>query len=327
MGIAHRFLAPSLETQIEQWISDLEAGGWSPHTISSYRTSAEQWVRSGEQPLAFLSSLLEIGRKRSTVNQRRKSLILFCDWRLQRGYIKVNPFGTTRNVREEQRTIPALTKAEAVRLIEGIETMHDENDWGNDGSNLGRWPVSTYRIRLSAMISLQVSSGLRLGELLALKTSDIDLHSRTGMCYGKNSKERPFSFTRSARRYLLRWQDERDRLLPGCEWLFPGSTGKPCSRTAYRRQLENAGWWAGLGKLYPHLLRHTFATWAAEAGTPVLELRDMLGHTNISTTQKYVHEHDRRRAWRALGTRMEEYEDEDPGEEENSAPSPSSLNC
>jgi integrase/recombinase XerC len=277
------------------------------------------WADSGLMPLDYIGSLYERGNKHSTVKVRRSILNTFFNWQVSVGYTKKNPLVGTTTRPADVGAIKALTVPEVGALIRGCMCLGRDRQQ-DVALNLGRWPVEAYRARLEAMVSLQVSSGLRVAELLALRDEDIKLQDRTGYVKGKGRKERPIRFGKPAKRAIIRWQAMRDDLIwaalgQGAEinHLFIGASGGPLDPTTYRDQLAEASWWAGLGRVNPHLLRHTFATQAAAAGTPVEDLRDMLGHANIVTTMRYVHERDRDRAWRDLDARTEGTESLDSG--------------
>jgi len=290
---------PRLDDQIDQWLHGM--AGWSPESLRSYRTTVKGWADSGLMPLEYISSLYERGNKHSTVKVRKSILNTFFNWQVSVGYTKKNPIAGFQVRPADVGAIKALTVEEVGALIRG--TMCLGRDRQQDvAQNLGRWPVEAYRARLEAMVSLQVSSGLRVAELLAIRDEDIRLSDRTGFVRGKGRKERPIRFGRPAKRAIIRWQAMRDELRGGApsQALFVGAGGAPLDPTTYRDQLAEASWWAGLGRVNPHLLRHTFATNASAAGTPIEDLRDMLGHASITTTMRYVHERDRDRAWRAL---------------------------
>lgn len=303
---------PKLDEQIEQWMTALS--GFSPNSQRSYRTTVKGWADSGLMPLEYLSSLYERGNKHSTVKVRRAILRNFFGWQVSVGYAKTNPLIGSKAPRPDIGAIHALTVDEVAALIRACDAIG--RDRGQDvGLNLGRWPVEVYRARLAAMVTLQVSSGLRVSELLSMTDADIRLSDRTGFVRGKGRKERPIRFGRPAKRAIIRWQAMRDeaRGQAPATHLFIGASGMPLDGTTYREQLAEASWWAGLGRVNPHLLRHTFATQASANGTPVQDLRDMLGHENVITTMRYIHERDRDRSWRDLEKRRDSTDSPDAG--------------
>lgn len=148
-------------------------------------------------------------------------------------------------------------------------------------------------LRDKAMIELLYSTGLRVSELVALRTGNLDLQSGCLRCIGKGDKERLVPVGRQAvaavQQYLY---DGRGKLLRGrpSPYLFLNRLGGKLSRVGFWKILTGYGKKAGLRrKLSPHKLRHSFATHLLERGADLRSVQLMLGHADISTTQIYTH--------------------------------------
>ena len=159
--------------------------------------------------------------------------------------------------------------------------------------------VSTPRgLRDRAMIELLYATGLRVSELVSLRTADLNLDAGFLTCMGKGSKERLVPIGDQAvawcRRYL---QDGRGALLKdrSSSRLFVNARGGALSRVGFWQNLKAYGIQAGLPRgISPHVLRHSFATHLLDRGADLRAIQLMLGHADLSTTQIYTHVLDTR---------------------------------
>ena len=147
-------------------------------------------------------------------------------------------------------------------------------------------------VRDRAMLEVLYGSGLRVSELAALKTAEVNLGDGFLVCRGKGGKERIVPLGRSAcdavGRYLAEVRpliDAEDR-----EEMFLSRRGRPFTRQGLWKLLRQHAVKAGLGaKISPHVLRHSFATHLLERGADLRSVQLMLGHSQITTTQIYTH--------------------------------------
>jgi integrase/recombinase XerC len=142
-----------------------------------------------------------------------------------------------------------------------------------------------------ALMELLYSSGLRLAELVGLDVIDLDLKDRTVQVLGKGRKARIVPVGRHALAALRSWLKERAALAAAAETaLFVGRGGR---RLGPRAIQARVGYWArrqGLGvHVHPHLFRHSFASHLLESGGELRGVQELLGHSDISTTQIYTH--------------------------------------
>jgi integrase/recombinase XerD len=148
-------------------------------------------------------------------------------------------------------------------------------------------------VRDRAMIELLYATGVRVSELVGLKTSDLHLDEQFVTCVGKGNKERIVPVGEQAvvwiRRYL---QSARVDLLHGRKSprLFLNARGGPLTRVGFWKILKRHGRAANLPRtLSPHVVRHSFATHLLEHGADLRSIQMMLGHADLSTTQIYTH--------------------------------------
>ncbi len=146
--------------------------------------------------------------------------------------------------------------------------------------------------RDKAIIEVIYAAGLRVSELCGLKMTNIDLNSRFVRCVGKGSKERIIPIGNMAVKAVKSYLKERDYILKKNQiqtpFIFLRENGKQITRSDVYLIVKN------LGKLInkeitPHILRHSFATHLLENGADLRVVQELLGHSDVSTTQLYTH--------------------------------------
>lgn len=149
----------------------------------------------------------------------------------------------------------------------------------------------TLTVRDKAMLELFYSSGLRLAELVNLDLTEIDFSDASVRVTGKGSKTRIVPLGKHAISALQAWLVVRQKLASHEDGaLFVGRNGGRISSRAV--QLRIAGWGIKQGitsGVYPHLLRHSFASHVLQSSGDLRAIQEMLGHVSISTTQVYTH--------------------------------------
>ncbi len=150
---------------------------------------------------------------------------------------------------------------------------------------------SPKEIRDKAMLELLYATGIRVTELITLKTSDVNLQMGFLVCK-ESSKERIIPFGKEAKNALIRYLDGvRDSMVEdkASEILFANCSGKPMSRQGFWKLIKYYAQKAGIEEdITPHTLRHSFAAHLVENGADLRSVQEMLGHSDISTTQVYA---------------------------------------
>lgn len=148
-------------------------------------------------------------------------------------------------------------------------------------------------IRDKAILELFYATGLRVSELVNLEIDNINMENKMLRCLGKGSKERIIPFGKLACRALEKYlKESRPKLLREFEEniLFLNSRGKKFSRQGISYLIKGYAGKAGIKKkITPHTLRHTLATHLIENGADLRSVQEILGHSNIATTQIYTH--------------------------------------
>jgi len=229
------------------------------------RAALEAFVR--EQPNTGLSPR-SVARRVAAVRGFYRFLVL--DRRLSR-----NPADDLR----PPRAWPALPK---FLTLEAVDTLIAQPD------------VSTpLGLRDRAMIELLYATGVRVSELVSVRTADLHLADHYMTCIGKGSKERLIPIGEQASDWIRKYQTgARHELLKGraSPRLFLNARGGPLSRVGFWKILKNHARGANLPPtISPHVLRHSFATHLLERGADLRAIQMMLGHADVSTTQIYTH--------------------------------------
>lgn len=149
-------------------------------------------------------------------------------------------------------------------------------------------------VRDRAMIELLYASGLRVSELVRLKPREVDLKTGLVLCHGKGSKQRQVPLGKSAVEWLRRHSNLKASYgTTNSSSLFL-LRGRLFSRQSAWEMIKRHAAKAGLQRVSPHTMRHSFATHLVQHGADSRLVQEMLGHSNISTTQIYTHITDER---------------------------------
>ncbi len=164
---------------------------------------------------------------------------------------------------------------------------------GPPGHGASRERGAAERLRDRALLELLYGAGLRVGEAVALDVRDVDLLAREVRVLGKGRKERVIPLPQAARQALGAWLESRRAPGYQAEPLFPSLTPKALRRRisvrTVRRLLGRRAMSAGVAdRVHPHRLRHSYATHLLDMGADLRSIQELLGHTSLSTTQRYT---------------------------------------
>ena len=251
--------------------------GLSQNTLEAYRRDLSEFSQGVEDIKKvdrmsinmFIRKLRENKLAPSSIIRKIASLRGFFKWASSAGIIDKNPASTL-----EQPKVPQhLPKVVSIKEIE--EMQHN---------NLT--PLE------HVIMELLYSCGLRVSELVNLKTNDIDLSSKYVRCFGKGSKERIIPIGEIAKKAVTEYMPERDFLVKkynlNTKLLLIQNSGRLITRQDVYTFIH------AQGKLIhknisPHTLRHSFATHLLENGADLRVVQELLGHSDVSTTQLYTH--------------------------------------
>ena len=189
-----------------------------------------------------------------------------------------------------------IGRPEVMHSIRGVRKQHREPDVLS-GSEVERLLSASTDIKQRAMFTLLYGAGLRIAELFALTTADID--SQRMVIHVRNTKNRYDRIVPLSPRMLqaLREYWKARRPQSPAKLLFPGrSKAKQMTRAAVSKAIRKCARSAGIDKrVHPHLLRHAFATHLLELGTDLRTVQILLGHRSLSSTVRYTHLTEARR--------------------------------
>ncbi len=148
----------------------------------------------------------------------------------------------------------------------------------------------THSFRDRAMFELAYSSGLRVSELVSVKIGDIDFEQSTVKVFGKGGKERIVPVGSKAEAAVREYLPVRQSLKPETDLLFVSSKKTGITSRSVARILKKHALVAGIMRnVSPHILRHSFATHLLGGGADLRTIQEMLGHSSLSSTQRYTH--------------------------------------
>ena len=202
-----------------------------------------------------------------------KSLFAYCK-RLQ--YISINPSFEVKTLKNPQKLPRFMTKDEVTELCNKPEETEI------------LWPS-----RDEALFKTLYSTGCRVSEIQGLKLKDISSDFESALVFGKGRKQRYVFFSKEAKEALKLYiaeRKERVKVTDDKGILFVNQQGKPLSVSGIRYIISRYSSIEGTNKpMNPHAFRHTFATTMLNNGADIRVVQELLGHSSISTTQRYTH--------------------------------------
>ena len=271
--------------------------GCSENTLVSYRRDLSDylvWLAelkretpdevSRDDLLAYVASLRsKQGLSARSVERKVSAISSFHKFLVRENITETFPLANIVRGKKEQRLPDVLSIAQTEALLAGLDPTATVAN-----------PAVVLRNR--AIVELLYSSGLRVSEVCQLCIGDLDLKRSILRVFGKGSKERIVPLGAVARDWLERYLTEgrphlhpKRGLPPLSDAVFLSTLGKPLYRQAIYMIVRKAGEHIGIEGLHPHTLRHTFATHLLAGGADLRALQEMLGHSDISTTQIYTH--------------------------------------
>jgi len=239
------------------------------HGISTWREVDATHVRS------FVASLRAAGLNSRSIARHSVTVRQLLAFLQAEGQVK-NGLLPSLSLPVAARKLPQVLSAEDVRKLLAQP---------NASKPLGA--------RDKAMLELLYASGLRVSELVTLRTAQVNFQGDYLTVKGKGGKSRAVPFGRWARETLREYLNNVRRLLlkgKSSVYLFTNRSGKPLSRQGFWKIIRSYALGAGIEKrVTPHTLRHSFATHLLEGGADLRAVQVMLGHADISTTQIYTH--------------------------------------
>lgn len=263
-----------LRKRITAFLAAKKIDGLSAKTLKNYREMLLAFAAQVDKPAArisaddirgYIGTLAERGLKDSSIQTHINTLRSFFGWLDSEDLIKRNPTRKIKSLKiDRAKARRPLTMEQLERLRDGCRSYKEK-----------------------ALVEFLVSSGCRLGEIVGLRTDAVDWQGRSVVVLGKGGKERTVYFSVRAKLMLQEYLAQRK----GGDALFASSRApyEPMRPRAIERALQQIGERAGeTRRVYPHLLRHTFASNALNAGMDITIIQHLLGHTDPKTTLIYA---------------------------------------
>ncbi len=278
-------------TKINKWNIDGFATSLtaaSPNTVSAYVSDVSlfaQWVErqhivspkevTKDVVRQYISFLTTMKHAKRSVSRKLAALRRYFAWLVRDGKIKVDPTLGVRSPSDAGRLPKVLTHEQLSALLTG--TNEDEPEWKT--------------LRDTAVIEMLYGSGLRVSELCALDIDSIQVRALAVTLMGKGSKERRVPVSEPTLEAVKQWVKVRSEVVndggsqSDVVALFLNSRGKRLGTRDVRRILDSRS----LAPTHPHALRHTFATHLLDNGADLRAVQELLGHSDVATTQRYTH--------------------------------------
>ena len=279
----------NLSEQVEDYLrySQVERG-LSNNTITAYRQDLTSFIRFLQQENftswptqaldidAFLAEQRDQNKATSSISRLITSLRKFYQWLVRQNIQKLNPMLEIDSPKKRHTLPVALTINEVNKLLQQPDTK----------KKLG--------LRDRALLETLYATGIRVSELINLKFTDLHEELKLVKIFGKGSKERLIPISAVALSWIDSYKEKvRDPLIlkigRNNDFIFLNSRGGSLTRQAVWQIIKHYCKLAGIQKnVTPHTLRHTFATHLLENGADLRVVQEILGHSDISTTQIYT---------------------------------------
>lgn len=267
---------------IDRFIKYLEVEkGVSLHTLRAYRKDLEvfsDFVNSspeGIEPVdirGFIADQIKSGLSKTSAGRRLAAVRSFFRFLHREGYIKSNPAKVVSTPKRPKVLPKFLSIDDVFNLLERPEG------------------IGFVVARDRAILELLYSSGIRVSELIGLDMGDIELSEGLVKVRGKGRKERIVPIGVKAIEAIRTYLVERMLLKRREKALFLNRRGSRLTERSIRRIVVKYARMVLIdGRIGPHTLRHTFATHLLQAGADLRSIQELLGHSSLSTTQKYTH--------------------------------------
>lgn len=257
----------------------------SANTLESYKRDIRQFeVYLREHALSlekvtktiiitYLIALQKTGKATSTISRNLASIRCFYQFMQNERYIEIDPSANLESPKVEKKLPSVLTKKEVELLLEQPV------------------PVDAKGARDKAMLELLYATGIRVSELISLDIDDVDLNSGLIICRNGKIKSRSIPLGNIAVKYTKMYLNDFRRKLcsnDNNQLLFVNFHGQKMTRQGFWKIIKYYTAKANINKsITPHTLRHSFAVHLIENGADLQAIQEMLGHSDISTTQVY----------------------------------------
>ncbi len=223
----------------------------------------------------YLGQLLDSGMVRTSISRKMSALRSFFRYLNREGFIDNEPLNRVSAPKMEKRLPSFLTSEEVLALLNAADSSSPQG------------------IRDRAVMELLYAAGLRVSEITSLDIGDVELETGQITILGKGSKERMVLMGQPAIEAIRQYLEYGRPKLAGTgddRALFLNRYGRRIAERRIQYLIKKYARQAGIsGKVHPHKVRHTFATHMLDGGADLRVVQELLGHTNLSSTQIYTH--------------------------------------
>ena len=259
---------PSNSSLLDRFLAAKEVEGCSPRTITYYESKLNRAIIYPDlqrRPAKYLSDYeSKRGASKVTIDNIRRIMSSFFSWLEDEDYIVKSPVRRIRRVKTATTTKEVLSD-------EDLETLRD----------------SCPSLRNLAIVDILASTGMRVGELVGLNISDVNLQERECVVTGKGNKQRPVYFDARTKLHLTEYLRSRNDDSPALFVALRGD-GQRMSIGGVESRLRSLGKRSRIDRVHPHKFRRTLATHAIDKGMPIEQVQKLLGHARIDTTMHYA---------------------------------------
>lgn len=271
-----------LPQQIRNFLDERRRENVSPHTLRNYGMDLAQFAREFPAPpdrwtvlalRGWLAELHVLGLSPVTIRRKIAALRSFFQYLLKLGLVEFNPAKLLRTPKVPKTLPRVMSEDTANNLIDQVGDTKLEKPFPE---------------RDRALFEILYGCGLRISELCGLDLPDLDLSENWMLVRGKGRKERQVPMGASAVAALQRYLEVRSPQ-PDERGVFLNYRGKRLtSRGAYGIVTFYGRWFTGDPSIHPHSFRHAYATHLLTDGADLRAIQELLGHSQLSTTQKYT---------------------------------------
>lgn len=282
----------------------------SPHTLRAYRHDLEEVLAFATAALGHPPALAELDttlcrsylaslhgkNDPATVGRKLSALRSFFRLFVKRRILPGSPVAALRGPKRARKLPSFLGKEDAGRLMEAPSPSPEDHARPSQVSAAGGLADEVRQRQERALVEVLYGAGLRISEATGLDVADIERDGDAALVrvrQGKGRKDRIVPLGRPAVEALDAYLTVRERWLVGLgratEALFLGTRGERLDPRVFRRQLARRTGRAGVRRISPHALRHSFATHLLGEGADLRAIQDMLGHASLRTTERYAH--------------------------------------
>ena len=264
-----------MQDLVEKFL-DYSAIRKSRNTVIAYKQDLSQFLRYLDCdiletiPNQVDSFLIGLHLSRTSLSRKLATITTFFDYLIKQEILQNNPARKVERFRLPKRKPDFLSISE-------LSIMRNSS------------------INTSVLVEFLLSTGVRVSEASSLNIRNVDFTKREARVIGKGNKERIVKFSKACLNILQAYLSMRS---DSNEALFISNKGKRLTRSGIYYRIRKVG--KGVRRTYPHLLRHTFATYLLDGGATLSEVQQLLGHEDMKTTSVYIH------PTAALGERYDE---------------------